>query len=51
MALNIYRRYTTQYNVPAQQPPCKLESHDAWAQHSEAYIWEDKVLGLHLAIR
>ena len=47
MALNIYRRTKTQYNVPGKQPPCKLESHGTREQHSEAYILEDKVLACH----
>ena len=49
MAVNMYWRYTTQYNTPAKPPPCKLESHGTQEQHSEGYILEDKVLACHLA--
>jgi hypothetical protein len=49
MALNIYKRPKTQYNVPAKQPLYKLESHGTWEQNSEAYILKDKVLACHLA--
>jgi len=48
MVLNVCWRYTIQCNILAKQPPCKLESHGTGAQHSEAYIWEHKLLPCHL---